>query len=278
MKKDLPAKGSERVRLILSILVLLAFVPLSLYAIPKVMALGDAQTRAALQQQMQSQGIGGWFVFLGIQVLQVVVAMIPGEPVEIFAGLMYGPLWGTLSCMLGIFLGSMIVYLLVRRLGMPIVSIFMDPKKFQNLQFLQDKKRFERISFLLFFIPGTPKDLLTWAAGFINIRPLRFFAISTVARLPSILSSTLAGASLISGDFSLLPTLSRLSVSYCPAIRLRHWCSSVYLRISPLHTEFRLPLQHSRTTVSNAGWRLSPQFSHLTCNPAYTPFTPSKSG
>ena len=81
MKKDLPAKGSERVRLILSILVLVAFVPLSLYAIPKVMALGDAQTRAALQQQMQSQGIGGWFVFLGIQVLQVVVAMIPGEPV-----------------------------------------------------------------------------------------------------------------------------------------------------------------------------------------------------
>ena len=153
MKKDLPAKGSDGARLILSILVLLAFVPLSLYAIPKVMALGDAQTRAALQQQMQSQGIGGWFVFLGIQVLQVVVAMIPGEPVEIFAGLMYVALWGTLSCMLGIFLGSMIVYLLVRRLGMPIVSIFIDPKKFQNLRFLQDKKRFERISFLLFFIP-----------------------------------------------------------------------------------------------------------------------------
>lgn len=201
MKKDLPAKGSEWVRLILSILVLLAFVPLSLYAIPKVMALGDAQTRAALQQQMQSQGIGGWFVFLGIQVLQVVVAMIPGEPVEIFAGLMYGPLWGTLSCMLGIFLGSMIVYLLVRRLGMPIVSIFMDPKNFRTCGFT-GQKRFERISFLLFFIPGTPKDLLTWAAGFINIRPLRFFAISTVARLPSILSSTLAGASLISGDFT----------------------------------------------------------------------------
>ena len=42
--------------------------------------------------------------------------------------------------------------------------------------------------------------------------------------------------------------------------------------------EFRLPLQHSRTTVSNAGHELSPWFSHLTCNPAYTPFTPSKSG
>ena len=76
----------------------------------------------------------------------------------------------------------------------------------------------------------------------------------------------------------MLPTLSRLSVSYRPVIRLRHWCSSVYLRISPLHTEFRLPLRHSRTTVSNAAPELSPGISHLTCNPAYTPFTPSKSG
>ena len=97
--------------------------------------------------------------------------MIPGEPVEILAGLLYGPLWGTLSCMLGILIGSLIVYFLVRRLGMPIVSIFMDPDKFQNLWLLKDERRFERISFLLFFIPGTPKDLLTWAAGFVRINP-----------------------------------------------------------------------------------------------------------
>ena len=76
----------------------------------------------------------------------------------------------------------------------------------------------------------------------------------------------------------MLPTLSRLSVSCRPASRLRHWCSSVYLRISPLHTEFRLPLHHSRNTVSNARPRLSPGISHLTCSPTYAPFTPSKSG
>ena len=128
--------------------------------------------------------------------------MIPGEPIEILAGILYGPLWGTLTCMLGIFIGSIIVYLLVRKLGMPIVSIFIDPEKFQNLRILQDERRFERIAFLLFFIPGTPKDLLTWAAGLIHIRPLRFFILSTIARLPSILTSTLAGTTLLSGDFS----------------------------------------------------------------------------
>ena len=76
----------------------------------------------------------------------------------------------------------------------------------------------------------------------------------------------------------MLPTLSRLTVSCRPVIRLRHWCSSLYLRISPLHKEFRLPLRYSRSTVSNAVHELSPWISHLTCRPGYTPFTPSKSG
>ena len=76
----------------------------------------------------------------------------------------------------------------------------------------------------------------------------------------------------------MLPTLSRLSVSYCPESRLRHWCSSTSLRISPLHVEFRFPLQHSRNTVSDAVPQLSHGLSHLTCIPAYTPFTPSNSG
>ena len=76
----------------------------------------------------------------------------------------------------------------------------------------------------------------------------------------------------------MLPTLSRLSVSCRPESRLRHWCSSQYLRISPLHWEFRFPLRYSRQVVSNAAPRLSLGISHLTYLPAYTPFTPSKSG
>ncbi len=75
----------------------------------------------------------------------------------------------------------------------------------------------------------------------------------------------------------MLPTLSRLSVSSRPGSRLRHRCSSRYLRISPLHLEFRFPLRHSRPAVSDAVPRLSPGISHLTCWSAYTRFTPSDS-
>ena len=75
----------------------------------------------------------------------------------------------------------------------------------------------------------------------------------------------------------MLPTLSRLSVSVRPDGRLRHRCSSGYLRISPLHPEFRHPLRHSSTAVSGALPRLSRGLSHPTCDAAYTLFTPNNS-
>ena len=76
----------------------------------------------------------------------------------------------------------------------------------------------------------------------------------------------------------MLPTLSRLSISTVPESRLRHRCSSRYLRISPLHREFHSPLRPSRTRVSNGRLRLSRSLSRRTSRPAYTRFTPSNSG
>ena len=75
----------------------------------------------------------------------------------------------------------------------------------------------------------------------------------------------------------MLPTLSRLSVSVGPGSRLRHRCSSRYLRISPLHREFRSPLPNSRRAVSDALPGLSPGISHRTYPTAYTRFTPNNS-
>ncbi len=71
--------------------------------------------------------------------------------------------------------------------------------------------------------------------------------------------------------------LSCLSVNTGPVGRLRHWCSSQYLRISPLHWEFRQPLPDSSKIVSKAIPRLSPGLSLLTYQTAYARFTPSKS-
>ena len=76
----------------------------------------------------------------------------------------------------------------------------------------------------------------------------------------------------------MLPTLSSLRVSFCPVRCLRFWCSSRYLRIPPLHLEFRLPLRYSSSSVSKAVPELSSGISRQTCKTSYGPFTPNKSG
>ena len=75
----------------------------------------------------------------------------------------------------------------------------------------------------------------------------------------------------------MLPAPSHLSVNHLPEACLRHWCSSRYLQISPLHLEFRLPFSDSSYVVSNAVPELSSGISHQTCTTAYMPFTPNNS-
>ena len=75
----------------------------------------------------------------------------------------------------------------------------------------------------------------------------------------------------------MLPAPSHLSVSNLLVACLRHWCSSRYLQISPLHLEFRLPLSYSSHAVLNAVPELSPGISHQACKTAYMPFTPNNS-
>ena len=75
----------------------------------------------------------------------------------------------------------------------------------------------------------------------------------------------------------MLPAPSHLSVSYLPGTCLRHWCSSRYLQISPLHLEFRFHFSNSSPVVLNAVHGLSPWISHQACRTAYMPFTPNNS-
>ena len=75
----------------------------------------------------------------------------------------------------------------------------------------------------------------------------------------------------------MLPALSYLSVNHLPAACLRHWYSSTYLQISPLHMEFWLPFSNSSPAVLNAVQGLSPCLSHQAFRTAYIPFTPNNS-
>lgn len=141
-------------------------------------------------------GILGKLVFVLMVFVQVVVALIPGEPLEMVAGYAFGAVEGTILCIIGITLGSLVVLLLVKRFGMRFVEIFFDSSKIQNLKFLKNEKRRNTFTFLLFFLPGTPKDLLTYFVGLTDMKISHFLFMVSVARLPSIITSTLGGDAL----------------------------------------------------------------------------------
>ena len=147
----------------------------------------------AFKAFIDSYGWTGRFIALGIQMLQVFVSLIPGELVEIGIGYTYGALEGTLLCLGGVALASSLVFALVKRWGVRLVELFIDPKKIDELRFINNEQKLKRLIFLLFFIPGTPKDRLTYFVGLTRIRLHEFLIISLIARIPSVVSSTWGG-------------------------------------------------------------------------------------
>lgn len=145
---------------------------------------------------VDESGFLGKLGFIGMVMFQVVIALIPGEPLEIGAGYAFGAAEGTLLSVIGITLGSFIVFFLVRRFGIRLVEIFFSAEKIHSLKFLQKSKKRDIIIFLVFFLPGTPKDLLTYFAGLTDIKPVHFLWLASVARLPSVITSTLGGNAL----------------------------------------------------------------------------------
>lgn len=148
----------------------------------------------AFRDWVASYGLSGRLIFVGMVVLQVLVAFIPGEPVELAAGYAFGVVEGTLLTLAGFLIGSWIIFVLVRRFGVRLVEVFFSRDRIAELGFLRNPKKAAVLAFILMTIPGTPKDFLSYFAGLTPLKLGRWLAIVAVARLPSLISSTVAGA------------------------------------------------------------------------------------
>lgn len=153
------------------------------------------------QLWVSEHGIWGRVVFLAMQLVQVIIAVIPGEPLELGAGYAFGALEGTFLCVLGNTIGGIIIFALVRTWGVKIVDVFFDRKKILSLKFMQNQKRFKTLTFLVFALPGTPKDLLSYFAGLTNMNWGTWLFLTSIARLPSIVTSTISGKELVEKNY-----------------------------------------------------------------------------
>lgn len=183
------------------IIFLLIMIIATILLLPYVSTLATEEGRAEFKAYIDSIGVLGWFVTLGIQLLQIFIAFIPGEPIELMLGFVWGPWIGLLTCLLGIFIGTAIVFLLVKKLGRPFVKKIVGDKDLSTYRFLSDPRNLDMTVFILFFIPGTPKDALTYITALSPINPVRYLIIATIARIPSIITSTLLGDSLAEGNY-----------------------------------------------------------------------------
>ena len=197
-------KNKKIIKFAALVIFLLVTLALTVVCLPMVPMLMSEEGRVRLEEIVG--GIVRENLFLGIgaflllQILQVVVALIPGGLVQILGGVIFGSFWGTVLCLLGTLFGEMIVFYIVRKLGMPLVEAIIDAKGIKRLSFLQDEKKCELAVFILFLLPVMPKDALTYLAPLLNIKPATFFILSMLARSPGLIISNVFGSSLSEGN------------------------------------------------------------------------------
>jgi uncharacterized membrane protein YdjX (TVP38/TMEM64 family) len=139
--------------------------------------------------------------FIFFQIMQVVIFAIPGELVQVAGGYVYGTVFGTIYSVFGILLGSLIAFYISRILGFTLIKNFLPQNDLERFSFLINNPKSEITMFVLFLIPGIPKDSLVYIAGFAPIKPKPFLLISMIARFPGILASTYIGANIQERDY-----------------------------------------------------------------------------
>ncbi len=201
MKKINKAKIMKLIALITTIAIL---VIATIYMIPIIKQINTQEGQAQFKEKITNSGITGMLILFGLELAQVVLAILPGEPVELLAGICFGPIWGTIFLMVSVFIVTAMIYFFVKKYGRDFIYEFFPKEKVnkvENSKLFKDPQKVETVMALLFLIPGTPKDLLVYIGGLLPIKTSRFLALSTLLRFPSIISSTIAGDKLLEGQW-----------------------------------------------------------------------------
>lgn len=187
-----------KIFLFLIIAITLAYIFITF--LPFMQKISTRHGQEQFRDKIKNMGIGGFFMLLGLQLSQIFVVVLPGEPLEIMAGMCYGTIGGTLFILLTVFISTCIIYYLVMKYKEKYLYNFFKQekiKKILNSKWYKDAKKTELILIILFIIPGTPKDLFVYMGALLNMRPIRFILIATFVRLPSVISSTLVGSQIL---------------------------------------------------------------------------------
>lgn len=152
-----------------------------------------------------------------VNALQIMCAFLPGEPVELACGYAFGFWEGTLVCLVASAVASGAIFLATRRWGWSLVGIFFDRGHLERFGWLHNTRRLELVMLVVFLIPGTPKDFLTYFAGLTEARFWPVLAIATLGRIPSIATSTVAASAFGAGNYGMATGAVAVAVALAAA-------------------------------------------------------------
>ena len=189
------ARGMILIALVIAVM---AVIMLAI-GIPLLKVAKDAES---VEAYIQEQGVWGILIYMLLVILQILAAIVPGGPFEIAGGYLYGALRGALICDLAMTAGSLLVFLLTRKIGRRFAEMFFSAKELSSIHILHSSEKLEGILFLLFLIPGTPKDLISYAAGLTDLSWKKWVPITAIARFPAIYLTALGGTALESRNYT----------------------------------------------------------------------------
>ncbi len=131
-------------------------------------------------------------IFISLQVLQVVAAPVPGEVTGFVGGLVFGPTWGIVYSTVGLTIGSWLAFMLARLLGRPLVERLVSRETIKRYDYVMKHKGL-LLAFLMFLIPGFPKDYLCYLLGLGHMRQTDFLIVSVSGRLLGTVLLTMGG-------------------------------------------------------------------------------------
>ena len=168
---------------------------------PQLREIAEPDGMQRLIDRVQSSGPWGIGVMYAVQVVQVILGFVPSEVIAIVSGILYGPWLGTLIVIAGCATGTTIVFLIVQKLGAPFVRSIVPQKLIERISRFEQSERFYLIVFILFLIPGIPKDVVTYIVPLSSIGLGPFVAVATLGRLPEMFAVVYAAHDISNGNY-----------------------------------------------------------------------------
>ena len=192
------SKGSLKFKIISFVIFTVFLAAVTVALIPFIKLVRTPEGRVELEAFIASYKLFGVFIFVFLQALQVIVAIIP--PIQIVGGMLFGGFFGGLLSCVGTMLGGAAVFWLVKLFGKPLVEAIVNKKNIRKFSFFENEERLEHILFILFLIPGVPKDALTYLVPLTKISFRKFMFYVMPSRIPAIMISTFLGSNLRGGN------------------------------------------------------------------------------